>query len=310
MATHQPGQGRRRAGRAPRGASDDLRHRRPRPLHARRPGRAGRGPRPGPAGRVPVHPRRPAHDVPRPAAGRCASTPASPPPPRPTRASATCSSRARPGLSVAFDLPTQMGYDSDASAAAGRGRPGRRPDQLDRRHGDAARRHAAGRGHDVDDHQRHRRRSCWPSTSRPPNGGASRATELGGTVQNDILKEYIARGTYIYPPRPSMRLVTDVFEFCATRAAALEHDLDQRLPHARGRRDGRPGAGLHARRRHRLRRGGASRAASTSTTSPAGCRSSSRPGASCSRRSPSSAPPAACGRGSCATGSAPRTRAR
>ena len=49
---------------------------------------------------------------------------------------------------------------------------------------------------------------------------------ISGTTQNDILKEYIARGTWIYPPRPSMRLVTDIFEFCAPRAAALEHDLD------------------------------------------------------------------------------------
>ena len=88
------------------------------------------------------------------------------------------------------------------------------------------------------------------------------------------------------------------------RAAALEHDLDQRLPHARGRRDRGPGARLHARRRHRLRRGGARRAAWTSTPSPAGCRSSSPPGASSSRRSPSSAPRAACGRASCATASA------
>src|SRR6266702_1437340 len=61
------------------------------------------------------------------------------------------------GLSVAFDLPTQMGYDSDANAAPG---------------------------------------------------------ELTGTIQNDVLKEYIARGTYIYPPRPSLRLVADTFAYC------------------------------------------------------------------------------------------------
>ena len=57
-----------------------------------------------------------------------------------------------------------------------------------------------------------------------------------GTVQNDILKEYVARGTYIYPPRPSLRIVTDIFAFCERDAAELEHDLDQRLPHPRGRR--------------------------------------------------------------------------
>ena len=47
------------------------------------------------------------------------------------------------------------------------------------------------------------------------SAGHPASTSLGGTVQNDILKEYIARGTWIYPPEPSMRLVTDIFEFCA-----------------------------------------------------------------------------------------------
>ena len=101
---------------------------------------------------------------------------------------------------------------------------------------------------------------------------------IAGTTQNDILKEYIARGTWIYPPRPSMRLVTDIFEFCADGAAALEHDLDQRLPHARGGRDGGPGAGVHARRRDRLRARRPSSAGSRSTTSRPACRSSSPPG--------------------------------
>ena len=59
------------------------------------------------------------------------------------------------GLSVAFDLPTQMGYDSDHPLAAGRSRPGRRRDRLDRRHGGAVRRHPARPRLDVDDHQRH-----------------------------------------------------------------------------------------------------------------------------------------------------------
>ena len=85
----------------------------------------------------------------------------------------------------------------------------------------------------------------------------------------------------------------------AARAAPLEHDLDLRLPHARGRGDGRPGARLHARRRDRLRRGGRRPRPRRSTTSPAGCRSSSPPGPSCSRRSPSSGRPAGCGPGSC-----------
>ena len=51
---------------------------------------------------------------------------------------------------------------------------------------------------------------------------------LSGTIQNDILKEFIAQKEYIFPPRPSMRLITDVFAFCAQRSAALEHDLGER----------------------------------------------------------------------------------
>ena len=64
------------------------------------------------------------------------------------------------GLSVAFDLPTQMGYDSDDPMAPGRGRQGRRRDRLDRRHAPAVRRHPARPGLDVDDHQRARRRAA------------------------------------------------------------------------------------------------------------------------------------------------------
>ena len=83
----------------------------------------------------------------------------------------------------------------------------------------------------------------------------------------------------------------------------------QRLPHPRSRGDGGAGAGVHARRRHRLRAAGPSRPASTSTSSRRGCRSSGTSTTTSSRRSPSSAPAAACGRGSCASASAPRTRA-
>ena len=52
--------------------------------------------------------------------------------------------------------------------------------------------------------------------------------QLTGTIQNDVLKEYIARGTYIYPPRPSLRLVADTFAYCRARAAPVEHDLHLR----------------------------------------------------------------------------------
>ena len=118
------------------------------------------------------------------------------------------------GLSVAFDLPTQMGYDSDAPAADGEvGRVGVPISSL----ADMA---VLVDGLPLGD----------VSTSMTINAtapillalyvaaaeaqGVERA-RISGTTQNDILKEYIARGTYIFPPRPSMRLVTDVFEFCA-----------------------------------------------------------------------------------------------
>ena len=119
------------------------------------------------------------------------------------------------GLSVAFDLPTQMGYDSDAPEAEGEvGRVGVPIASV----ADMA---ALLDGLPLEQ----------VSTSMTINATAPillalyvAAAEaqgvpresISGTTQNDILKEYIARGTYIFPPRPSMRLVTDVFEFCAT----------------------------------------------------------------------------------------------
>jgi methylmalonyl-CoA mutase N-terminal domain/subunit len=118
------------------------------------------------------------------------------------------------GLSVAFDLPTQMGYDSDAPAAEGEvGRVGVPISSL----ADMETLFAGIPLGEV-------------STSMTINATAAILLALyvaaarsqgvpqervSGTTQNDILKEYIARGTYIYPTEPSMRLVTDVFEFCA-----------------------------------------------------------------------------------------------
>jgi methylmalonyl-CoA mutase N-terminal domain/subunit len=118
------------------------------------------------------------------------------------------------GLSVAFDLPTQMGYDSDAPEAAGEvGRVGVPISSL-------ADMEILLDGLPLDE----------VSTSMTINSTAAILLALyvasaekrgvpreriSGTTQNDILKEYIARGTWIYPPSPSMRLVTDIFEFCA-----------------------------------------------------------------------------------------------
>ena len=117
------------------------------------------------------------------------------------------------GLSVAFDLPTQIGYDSDAALAAGEvGRVGVAIDSIE----DMA---TLFDGIPLD----------RVSTSMTINATAIillalyvavgkrqglQPKQLSGTVQNDVLKEYIARGTYIYPPAHSLRIITDIFAFC------------------------------------------------------------------------------------------------
>src|SRR6195256_540166 len=122
------------------------------------------------------------------------------------------------GISVAFDLPTQLGMDSDDPRAEGEvGRTGVAIDSI-------ADMEILLGGIPLD----------TVSTSMTINAPAALllllyelvAEEQGvpsialrGTVQNDILKEYIARGNYIFPPRPSMRLTTDVFAYCAERIA-------------------------------------------------------------------------------------------
>ncbi len=124
--------------------------------------------------------------------------------------------RGQTGLSVAFDLPTQLGYDSDDPRAEGEvGRTGVAINTLD----DMA---TLLTGIPLD----------RVSTSMTINAPATillllyelvaeeqgiSGDRLRGTVQNDILKEYVARGNYIFPPRPSMRLTTDLFAYCAER---------------------------------------------------------------------------------------------
>jgi methylmalonyl-CoA mutase N-terminal domain/subunit len=117
------------------------------------------------------------------------------------------------GLSVAFDLPTQMGYDSDHPLAAGEvGRVGVAVDSIEDMatlfDGIALNRASTSMTINA---TAIILLALYVAVAR--RQGVDLAT-LEGTVQNDILKEYIARGTYIYPPRPSMRLVTDVFAYC------------------------------------------------------------------------------------------------
>jgi methylmalonyl-CoA mutase N-terminal domain/subunit len=118
------------------------------------------------------------------------------------------------GLSVAFDLPTQIGYDSDHALSEGEvGKAGVAIDSLDDME-------ALFTGIQLQD----------ISTSMTINATAfillsfyvalakkqgADLSKISGTIQNDILKEYAARGTYIYPPKPSMRIITDIFEWCS-----------------------------------------------------------------------------------------------
>ncbi len=117
------------------------------------------------------------------------------------------------GLSVAFDLPTQMGHDSDAPIASGEvGKVGVAIDSIDDMR-------VLFGGIPLDK----------VSTSMTINAPAAlllllyqlvaeeqgvSADKLTGTIQNDVLKEYIARGTYIFPPKPSLRLIADIFKYC------------------------------------------------------------------------------------------------
>jgi methylmalonyl-CoA mutase N-terminal domain/subunit len=119
------------------------------------------------------------------------------------------------GLSVAFDLPTQIGYDSDDTLSEGEvGKVGVAIDSLE--------------DMEVLFDQIPLDKVSTSMTINAPAAvllamyaavGEKQGTSpkaLNGTIQNDILKEYVARGTYIFPPKPSMRLITDVFEWCST----------------------------------------------------------------------------------------------
>ena len=172
------------------------------------------------------------------------------------------------GLSMAFDLPTQLGLDSDNPRCLGEvGRTGVAIDTIDdmRTAFDAI---------PLDQ----------VSTSMTINAPAAvllllyelvgeeqgvASDQLRGTTQNDVLKEYIARGNYIYPPVPTMRLTTDLFAYCRDNVPQVEHVLDLGLPLPREGGLGRPGGRLHPVQRHRLRAGGDRRRAGRRRLRPA-----------------------------------------
>ena len=162
------------------------------------------------------------------------------------------------GLSTAFDLPTLMGRDSDDPLAEGEvGKCGVAIDTL----ADMEDLYA---GIDLGS----------VTTSMTINSPAAvifamyvavgregrvERRRLGGTLQNDILKEYQAQKEFVFPPRPSMRLVADTIRFCAAEMPRWHPVSISGLPHPRGGLDGRPGAGLHPGQRLRLRRAGPGR---------------------------------------------------
>src|ERR1700744_3871545 len=117
------------------------------------------------------------------------------------------------GLSVAFDLPTQMGYDSDAALAHGEvGKVGVAIDSLDdmRRLFDGIPLGEVSTSMTINAPAAVLL-SLYQTVGEEQGADPARLT---GTIQNDVLKEYIARGTYIYPPRPSLRLIADTFAYC------------------------------------------------------------------------------------------------
>jgi methylmalonyl-CoA mutase, N-terminal domain len=117
------------------------------------------------------------------------------------------------GLSVAFDLPTQMGYDSDAQVAHGEvGKVGVAIDTVDDMRALFSGIPLAGVSTSMTINAPAAVLLLMYQTVGEEQGVA--ADKLTGTIQNDVLKEYIARGTYIYPPRPSLRLVADTFAYC------------------------------------------------------------------------------------------------
>ena len=160
-------------------------------------------------------------------------------------------SQGQTALSVAFDLPTQIGLDSDHPLAAGEvGKVGVAICSLRDME-------TLFDGIPLDS----------VSTSMTINATAAillalyvavakqqgaDLSKLSGTVQNDILKEYIARGTYIYPPRPALRLATDLFQWCERELPAWNTISISGYHIPRGRFHGGPGGRLHALERHHL----------------------------------------------------------
>ena len=176
------------------------------------------------------------------------------------------------GLSVAFDLPTQTGYDPDHDSPAARSaRSACR--SAPRRDAHAVRRHPARRDEHVDDDQRDRDVAARHVPRARRRAGRRRTATLSGTTQNDILKEYLSRGTYIFPPEASKRLTVDLDRVHGEERARVEPDQRVPVPLAGSGRDAGAGARVRARERDRGARRGARIGPDPRRRVPAGRRS-------------------------------------
>ena len=157
------------------------------------------------------------------------------------------------GLSVAFDLPTQTGYDPDHSMARGEvGKVGVPVVHL----GHMAQLMDGIPPEAMNTSMTINATAPWLLSlyiANAQNAGV-RSDDLRGTTQNDIVKEYLSRGTYIYGPEASRRLTVDVVAYCSAARAAMESDQRVQLPPARSRRHAHPGDRLRAGDRHRRAR--------------------------------------------------------
>ena len=173
------------------------------------------------------------------------------------------------GLSVAFDLPTLMGYDADHAMSAGEvGKCGVSICSLEDMEilfrgiplGEVTVSMTINSPAAV----------LWAMYLAVAEQQGVDWARLSGTLQNDILKEYIAQKEYIFPPRALHAAGHRHHRIRRPPYAAVQPDFDQRLPHPRGRVDGRAGAGLHAARRHGIRGVGARARPRRSTNSRRG----------------------------------------
>ena len=170
------------------------------------------------------------------------------------------------GLSVAFDMPTLMGRDSDDPRSLGEvGHCGVAIDS-------AADMDILFDGIRLDEVTTSMTISgpavpvfCMYLVAAERQGADT--SHLNGTLQTDIFKEYIAQKEWLFGPEPHLKLIGDLMEYCVENIPAYKPLSRQRLPHPRGRLDGRAGARVHPRRRVRVRRAGTLAAASTSRRS-------------------------------------------